>query len=352
MTEQKSQQLRTNSFSSSNAQKQKNKGPYILGKTLGEGAFAKVKEATQIHAKEKVAIKILDKSRLLEDENDVQKFKKEISILKKLHHKNIIQLYEVMESKKSIYIVMELCENGELFDYIVEKKKLNEKEACRLFQEIINGVEYLHNQNIIHRDLKPENLLLDSNLNIKISDFGLSTFYDKNSFLQTACGTPSYAAPEMLNGYEYNGTASDIWSCGIILYAMLCGCLPFAESKEDIICRKIMTHDYSIPEFLSNDAKDLLNGILKINPVERFNFEQIKKHKWFNVIKPHLMPGLTIGVNKVPVDENILNMVEKFGFNKEKCRENLETNKFQPITCVYYLCLKKLIREGGKSISS
>ena len=163
--------------------KTKKKGPYVLGPTLGEGAFAKVKVATQIHTKEKAAIKILDKSRLLEDENDILRFKKEISILKKLRHKNIIQLYEVMESKKSLYIVMEYCEGGELFDYIVKKKQIPEMEACQLFQQIINGVEYLHGQNIIHRDLKPENLLLDYNKNIKISDFGLSTFYDKNSFL-------------------------------------------------------------------------------------------------------------------------------------------------------------------------
>ena len=148
-----------------------------------------------------------------------------------------------MESKKSLYIVMEYCEKGELFDYIVNNGKLSEEESCRLFQQIINGVEYLHEQSIIHRDLKPENILLDNNINIKISDFGLSTFYDKNTYLQTPCGTPSYAPPEMLNGNAYNGTSSDIWSCGIILYAMLCGSLPFAESKEDIIYRKNLSHN-------------------------------------------------------------------------------------------------------------
>ena len=286
--------------------KQKKKGPYLLGQTLGEGAFAKVKVATQIHTHEKTAIKILDKSRLLEDERDVQRFKKEINILKKLHHKNIIQLYEIMESKTSLYIVMEYCEKGELFDYIVNNGKLNEKEACRLFQQIINGVEYLHEQNIIHRDLKPENILLDYNTNIKISDFGLSTFYNKNIYLQTPCGTPSYAPPEMLNGNEYNGTSSDIWSCGIILYAMLCGSLPFAESKEDIICRKILNHDYIIPNNLSKDAKDLLNNIMKINPLERYTIKDIKKHPWFNLVSPHLIGGITIGVNEIPVDEKIL----------------------------------------------
>ena len=331
--------------------KPKRKGPYVLGPTLGEGAFAKVKVATQINTKEKTAIKILDKSRLLEDENDILRFKKEISILKKLRHKNIIQLYEVMESKKSLYIVMEYCEGGELFDYIVKKKQLPELEACQLFQQIINGVEYLHGQNIIHRDLKPENLLLDYQKNIKISDFGLSTFYDKNSFLQTPCGTPSYAPPEMLKGDEYIGTSSDVWSCGIILYAMLCGSLPFSESKEDIICQKIMTHDYCIPSHVSPMAEDLINHIMKINPLERYNIEKIKKHPWFNLLTPQLKPGLTIGVHKIPIDENILNMVEQYGFDREAVKESLLNNKYCPMTCVYYLCVKKFVREGGKSVS-
>ena len=331
--------------------KQKKKGPYLLGQTLGEGAFAKVKVATQIHTNEKTAIKILDKSRLLEDERDVQRLKKEINILKQLHHKNIIQLYEIMERKKRLYIVMEYCEKGELFDYIVKNGKLNEKEACRLFQQIINGVEYLHQQSIIHRDLKPENILLDNNTNIKISDFGLSTFYNKNTYLQTPCGTPSYAPPEMLNGNAYNGTSSDIWSCGIILYAMLCGSLPFAESKEDIICRKILCHDYIIPNFLSKDAKDLLNHIMKIDPLERYTIQQIKTHPWFNLVTPHLIGGITIGVNEIPVDENILDMVEQYNFDREKCRQNILNNRFDPITCVYYLCLKKYIRNGNQSIS-
>lgn len=335
----------------SNKKQLKNKGPYILGATLGEGAFAKVKVATQTQTKEKVAIKILNKSRLLEDKNDIFRIKKEIKIIKKLRHKNIIQLYEVLESKKSLYIVMEYCEGGELFDYIVKKRKISETEACHLFQQIINGVEYLHEQNIIHRDLKPENILLDSNLNIKISDFGLSTFFDFNNLLQTPCGTPSYAPPEMLKGYEYNGTCSDIWSCGIILFAMLCGALPFSESKEDVICRKIMTHDYVIPGYVSREAQDLLNHIMKINPKERYDIKMIKKHQWFNMITPKFKPGLMIEIEKLPIDEVILNMVEQYGFDKEKCRYNLDHNVFDSITCVYYLCLRKHIAMGGKSIS-
>ena len=332
------------------SKKKPNKGPYLLGEALGEGAFAKVRLATQIHIKEKCAIKIVDK-RLLEDSKDIQRLKKEIKILKSIRHKNIIQLFDIMESKTNLYFVLEYCKGGELFDYIVKNKRLKEPEACNFFQQIINGVEYLHKQGIIHRDLKPENLLLDYKNNIKISDFGLSTFFSKNHFLQTACGTPSYAPPEMLEGLQYNGEASDIWSCGIILYAMLCGTLPFTESKEEIIVRKIKTHDYSIPKYLSQEAQDILFHILKINPEERFTIERVKNHPWFNIIKPHLIKGISLNEIKIPVDENILNMVRDYGFDKEECRSLLLNNKFCSLTSIYYLCLKRYIREGGKSVS-
>ena len=174
------------------------RGNYILGETIGKGAFAKVKLATHIPTQEKVAIKILDKQKLSHNHtnDDVVRIKKEINILKQLRHKNIIQLYEIIESQSNLYIVMEYCEGKELFDYIIKRKHLPEREACRLFQQIINGVEYLHLMNVTHRDLKPENLLLDSKRRIKISDFGLSTItQNPNSLLQTPCGTPSYAPP-------------------------------------------------------------------------------------------------------------------------------------------------------------
>ena len=333
-----------------NKKSKTNKGPYILGEKLGEGAFAKVRLATQINIKEKCAVKILEK-KLLENSRDIQRLKKEIKILKKLRHKNIIQLYDIMESKRNLYFVMEYCKGGELFDYIVKKKRLKEQEACIFFQQIINGVEYLHNQGIIHRDLKPENLLLDDNNHIKISDFGLSTFYSKNNYLQTACGTPSYAPPEMLEGQEYNGEATDVWSCGIILYAMLCGTLPFSESQEEIIVKKIKTHDYSIPNYLSPEAKDLLNHILIINPKERICIEQIKNHSWFNLVKPHLIKGINFEEDIIPVDDKILEMVKNYGFDPEECRNLLLKNKFCSLTTIYYLCLKKYVRENGKSIS-
>ena len=339
------------------------KGNYILEETIGEGAFAKVKLGTHIHTGEKVAIKILNKEKLFEEaleDNlangiegcDIQKIRKEINILKRLRHKNVIQLYEIMESKTNLYIVMEYCEGKELFDYIVRNKFLSEKEACRFFQQIIDGVEYLHLSNITHRDLKPENLLLDNKKRIRISDFGLSNMSDKiDSLLETPCGTPSYAPPEMLRGERYNGVYSDIWSCGIILYTMLVGNLPCAESKEDLIYENIMTHNYYYPEYVSDEAIDLIENMLKVDPSERYDFEQIKSHPWFNLIEPKLKPGIVYGVHKVPIDEKILNKVEEFGYDKSKCLKSLENYSYDSNSSIYYLTLKQFTRENKASIS-
>ena len=332
------------------------KGNYYLEETIGEGAFAKVKLAIHIPTGEKVAIKILNKEHLFEEAsefNDINKIRKEINILKRIRHKNIIQLYEIMESKSHLYIVMEYCENKELFDYIVYKKYLKEKEACRFFQQIIDGVEYLHLSNITHRDLKPENLLLDKNNRIKISDFGLSYLSDNiDTFLETPCGTPSYAPPEMLRGEKYNGVYSDIWSCGIILYTMLVGNLPCAESKEELIYDNILQHNYYFPDNISEDAIDLIENMLKINPKERFNFEQIKSHPWFNLVKPKLKPGIVYGVHKIPIDNNILNIVEKkYGYDKEKCLKSIINYNFDENCSIYYLTLKQIIKEKKESIS-
>lgn len=332
--------------------KNRQKGNYLMGNTIGEGAFAKVKVGTHMQTNEKVAIKIIDKKQTFKETEDIIRVQKEINILKKLKHKNIIQLYQIMESKKNLYLVMEYCEGKELFEYIIKKKKLSETEACKFFQEIIDALEYLHENKITHRDLKPENLLLDYKKSIKISDFGLSTIKSNDdSMLQTPCGTPNYAPPEMLRGDQYNGLLSDIWSCGIILYAMLCGYLPFSESKEQIIYQRIIDHDYEYPSFLSKNAVDLLKNILKIEPSERYDIKKIKNHAWFSIVQPNMRPGINMSLINIPIDEKILKKVENLGYDKEECRSNILSNKFDSLTTIYYLCLRKYIKEGGKSIS-
>lgn len=175
-----------------------------------------------------VAVKILEKARI-RDRADVERVLREIKILKQLDHPHIIKLYEIIESDERIYLIMEYAAGGELFDYIVSKDRLPEREACKMYRQVLEGIRYLHGAGIAHRDLKPENLLLDSSQNIKIVDFGLSNVYTSGQILQTACGSPCYAAPEMIAAKPYNGLSVDIWSSGVTLYAMLVGYLPFED---------------------------------------------------------------------------------------------------------------------------
>ena len=321
----------------------------MLEKTLGAGTFGKVKLATHMQTKEKVAIKILEKGKMLEDQDDLERVRREIQIMKKIRHKNIIQLYEIMESKRNLYLVMENCENKELFDYIVSKKRLKEEEALKFFQQIIDGIEYIHQMNICHRDLKPENILLDANFNIKISDFGLSKIYTKS--LATPCGTPSYAPPEMLKGKEYNGLKSDIWSAGIILFAMMCGYLPFSGKNEDEICNKIIECKVNLPDWLSHNSKDLLKKILTPNPESRLGLDSIRAHKFFTTVSHVKVPGVIYELHKIPVDDYILELAAEYGCDKEQLRDLIENDKFDSTTSVYYFCLKKQMRQGYTSVS-
>ena len=197
---------------------------------------------------------------------------------------------------------MEYASGGELFDFIVLKRRLTELEACKFFQQIICGVEYLHKLRIVHRDLKPENLLLDHKKNIKIVDFGLSNLYNKGELLKTPCGSPCYAAPEMISGKNYSGLSVDIWSCGIILFAMICGYLPFDDTNNDVLYKKISSGDYKIPSFVSEKAKDLMKKILTTDPNKRVTIQQIKNHPWFNLTNYTINEGLLLHVYSIPVE--------------------------------------------------
>ena len=196
---------------------------------------------------------------------------------------------------------MEYASGGELFDYIVSKRSLPENESCKYYQQIISGIEYLHKLQIVHRDLKPENLLLDSNKNIKIVDFGLSNLYEKNELITTPCGSPSYAAPEMLAGKKYNGLMVDIWSSGIILYAMLCGYLPFDEENNEVLYKNIQAGHYEIPKNISSSANDFLKKILNVDPIGRFNIQQIKEHSWFHLNEYQYNEGIFLNKHLLPV---------------------------------------------------
>ena len=252
---------------------------YNLIKDIGEGNFGKVKLAKLKSTKEKFAIKILDKEKLKTQTKST--LFNEIEIISKLNHKNVIHVEKILEDAKNYYIIMEYCEKGELFDYIVNKERLNPAEASLFFYQLINGVEYIHKKGFAHRDLKPENLLLTKEKILKIIDFGLCHDFDGENYLTTKCGSPSYAAPEILKGYPYDGFKTDIWCCGIILYAMLCGYLPFDGDNNQEIFQSIVECKPEFPDFLEDDSINLLIWILNSEPGERISIEEIKCHPFY-----------------------------------------------------------------------
>ncbi|XP_031404112.1 CBL-interacting serine/threonine-protein kinase 23-like isoform X3 [Punica granatum] len=244
-------------------------GKYELGRTLGEGTFAKVKFARNTETGEHVAVKILDKEKVLKHKM-IDQIKREISTMKLVRHPNVIRMYEVMASKTKIYIVLELVTGGELFDKIASKGRLKEDEARKYFQQLINAVDYCHSRGVFHRDLKPENLLLDANGFLKVSDFGLSALPQQvreDGLLHTTCGTPNYVAPEVINNKGYDGAKADLWSCGVILFVLMAGYLPFEESNLLALYKKIFKADFTCPPWFSSSAKKLIKRILDPNPV-------------------------------------------------------------------------------------
>ena len=330
-------------------------GDYTICEEIGSGGFAKVAKGIHIPTGEKVAIKIMDKNLLYSDPLNYRRVKSEISILKIVRHKNIIKLYEVIETPQKLYLITEYCEGGELFDYIVAKQCLPEKQACEFFHEIIDALEYLHSINIVHRDIKPENLLLDKfrkKTTLKLIDFGISNIYTPNSLLITPCGTASYAPPEMHKGKKYYGLLTDIWSAGVVLFAMVFGYLPFCEDNEEKNIENIIKGNYEIPAETGQKLTDFLKHLLDINPLTRFDLEQIKSHPWYNIIPCSTeRPGLIIGYHKIPVDERIISICESYGYLSQNVRNSVLKNNYDNNSAIYYIVLSKMKKLGIDSIS-
>ena len=235
---------------------------YSLEKDIGEGNFGKVKLGIFKPTREEFAIKVLNKDKIkIKMKNSIFK---ENQIITKFNHINVIYVFQILEDEDNFYIIMEYCKHGELFDYIVKNEKLSEEEASVFFYQLINGIEHIHSKGIAHRDLKPENLLLAENNILKIIDFGLSHEFwgEGDELLKTKCGSPSYAAPEIICCPFYDGFKVDIWCSGIILYAMVCGYLPFEGDNNDILFKNILECNPEFPDFLSDDSIDLIVKLL------------------------------------------------------------------------------------------
>nr|XP_018892242.2 serine/threonine-protein kinase SIK3 isoform X4 [Gorilla gorilla gorilla] len=318
-------------------------GYYEIDRTIGKGNFAVVKRATHLVTKAKVAIKIIDKTQL--DEENLKKIFREVQIMKMLCHPHIIRLYQVMETERMIYLVTEYASGGEIFDHLVAHGRMAEKEARRKFKQIVTAVYFCHCRNIVHRDLKAENLLLDANLNIKIADFGFSNLFTPGQLLKTWCGSPPYAAPELFEGKEYDGPKVDIWSLGVVLYVLVCGALPFDGSTLQNLRARVLSGKFRIPFFMSTECEHLIRHMLVLDPNKRLSMEQICKHKWMKLgdADPNFdrliaeCQQLKEERQVDPLNEDVLLAMEDMGLDKEQTLQSLRSDAYDHYSAIYSL---------------
>ncbi|XP_071068448.1 serine/threonine-protein kinase SIK3 isoform X7 [Dasypus novemcinctus] len=318
-------------------------GYYEIDRTIGKGNFAVVKRATHLVTKAKVAIKIIDKTQL--DEENLKKIFREVQIMKMLCHPHIIRLYQVMETERMIYLVTEYASGGEIFDHLVAHGRMAEKEARRKFKQIVAAVYFCHCRNIVHRDLKAENLLLDANLNIKIADFGFSNLFTPGQLLKTWCGSPPYAAPELFEGKEYDGPKVDIWSLGVVLYVLVCGALPFDGSTLQNLRARVLSGKFRIPFFMSTECEHLIRHMLVLDPNKRLSMEQICKHKWMKLgdADPNFdrliaeCQQLKEERQMDPLNEDVLLAMEDMGLDKERTLQSLRSDAYDHYSAIYSL---------------
>ena len=317
---------------------------YSFKKDIGEGNFGKVKLGIFKPTGEEFAIKILNKNKIkIKMKNSIFK---ENEIITRFNHINVVYVFQILEDSQNFYIIMEYCKHGELFDYIVKNEKLSEEEASIFFYQLINGIEYIHSKGISHRDLKPENLLLAENKILKIIDFGLSHEFEGDELLKTKCGSPSYAAPEIICCPVYDGFKVDIWCCGIILYAMLCGYLPFEGEDNNLLFQNILNCSPEFPSFLSELSKDIILQILNPDPEYRISIDNIKKHNFY------LKGKKLCNIDYDTIENNIIKKRSKFSKNKlkkyhtdNKSDTNLKENKNDK----YFLTINNINHNSDKN---
>ncbi|EJD07417.1 Pkinase-domain-containing protein, partial [Fomitiporia mediterranea MF3/22] len=267
-------------------------GPWKIGRTIGKGAMGVVRIARHAKTGQYAAVKIMSKMQVIQSrrslknlEDDAERIlralEREIVVMKLVDHPNIMRLYDVWETSGELYLILEYVEGGELFDYIIERGRLSEAEALDYFQQLINAMDYCHRLNIAHRDLKPENILLDKDKILKVADFGMAAWQCGDSLLKTSCGSPHYASPEVISSQPYDGAISDVWSCGVILYALLAGKLPFDDEDVCALLQKVSCGKFDMPTDIDPLAQDMLKRMLEKDVNKRIKISEIVKHPWF-----------------------------------------------------------------------
>ncbi|XP_053621743.1 serine/threonine-protein kinase par-1 isoform X5 [Plodia interpunctella] len=326
-------------------------GNYELEKTIGTGNFAIVKLATHVITRSKVAIKIIDKSRL--DEDNLRKTFREIAIMKRLRHPHIVRLYQVMESSHTIYLVTEYAPNGEIFDHLVSRGRMPESEAAHAFAQMVAAVGYCHANGVVHRDLKAENLLLDSNMNIKLADFGFSNEYSAGSPLATWCGSPPYAAPELFEGRQYDGPRADIWSLGVVLYVLVCGALPFDGGTLHELRSVVLAGKFRIPYFMSQECEHLIRHMLVVEPERRLSLRAVARHRWLLARAPLPHPHSdisegacachsTTGSEDTGHRDTVVAQMLTLQLSHREIMQSVQEERFDHISAIYHLLMDKL----------
>ncbi|KAG7482269.1 serine serine/threonine-protein kinase BRSK2-like isoform X4 [Solea senegalensis] len=324
-------------------------GPYRLEKTLGKGQTGLVKLGIHCVTCQKVAIKIVNREKL--SESVLMKVEREIAILKLIEHPHVLKLHDVYENKKYLYLVLEHVSGGELFDYLVKKGRLTPKEARKFFRQIISALDFCHSHSICHRDLKPENLLLDEKNNIRIADFGMASLQVGDNLLETSCGSPHYACPEVIRGEKYDGRKADAWSCGVILFALLVGALPFDDDNLRNLLEKVKLGVFHMPHFIPPDCQNLLRGMIEVDASKRLTLEQIQKHTWYlagkNEPEPEQPVPRKVAIRMLAsveeIDPDVLESMHSLGCfrDKDKLTKDLLTEDDNQEKMIYFLLLDR-----------
>ncbi|XP_031686423.1 serine/threonine-protein kinase BRSK2-like isoform X3 [Oncorhynchus kisutch] len=323
-------------------------GPYRLEKTLGKGQTGLVKLGIHCVTCQKVAIKIVNREKL--SESVLMKVEREIAILKLIEHPHVLKLHDVYENKKYLYLVLEHVSGGELFDYLVKKGRLTPKEARKFFRQIISALDFCHSHSICHRDLKPENLLLDEKNNIRIADFGMASLQVGDSLLETSCGSPHYACPEVIRGEKYDGRKADVWSCGVILFALLVGALPFDDDNLRNLLEKVKLGVFHMPHFIPPDCQNLLRGMIEVDAAKRLTLEQIQKHNWYiagkNEPEPEQPVPRKVAIRTLSteeIDPDVLESMHSLGCfrDKGKLTKDLLSDDDNQEKMIYFLLLDR-----------
>nr|XP_054587919.1 serine/threonine-protein kinase BRSK2 isoform X8 [Nothobranchius furzeri] len=323
-------------------------GPYRLEKTLGKGQTGLVKLGVHCVTGQKVAIKIVNREKL--SESVLMKVEREIAILKLIEHPHVLKLHDVYENKKYLYLVLEHVSGGELFDYLVKKGRLTPKEARKFFRQIISALDFCHSHSICHRDLKPENLLLDEKNNIRIADFGMASLQVGENLLETSCGSPHYACPEVIRGEKYDGRKADAWSCGVILFALLVGALPFDDDNLRNLLEKVKLGVFHMPHFIPPDCQNLLRGMIEVDATKRLTLEQIQKHTWYLAGKNEPEPEQPVPrkvairtLSSEEIDPDVLESMHSLGCfrDKDKLTKDLLSEDDNQEKMIYFLLLDR-----------